>query len=152
MFQSNWQDRFLFGLIFLSVFFVLFAGWAIFRDKETSRDEPITQHAELANKPINKPTKSANISIPSHFSPEFIQQMTQRMHAGTQSDNLHEPRSHLFSAEFETGFQWASTNRIKYFSECASSASIDYIDGCRTFIEINNYINQIQEIQSFKSH
>lgn len=147
MVRSTWQNNFMIGIIFLAVVFVLCAGWIIFNHYNES---PITESS-----PLSQPLQTQKISnnpshtIPNQFSPEFVKQMENRIDATNSSDHK-EVSTKNFSHEFENGFQWASNNHVKNFSQCSGQTK-DSLEGCRTYVEINNYISRIQVIPNFKT-
>lgn len=158
MLRSTWQNNFMFGIIILAILFILAVGWVIVmhHDDQATLDPTTFNQPKHPTHPskilADKPSSNA---VPNNFSAGFVQQMSNQLksnNSGTSSNmaSSSQVSQKNFSPEFEKGFQWASTNRIKNTSQCSNNSK-DYLQGCQTFIEIDNYIDQIQVSPNFKA-
>lgn len=142
MIRLVWLDRFLAFLCLVLILFIVTMGWLIGSERklsETFAADTVQQNVRELKQPSVKP-----------YAPAPASSNTARRMYEYRQDN-HEESSHEASSDGivnvsgskqhdSTGYQWAASHNVRYMSDCDVLAP-EYVDGCRSYIEVNHYVS-----------
>lgn len=133
-------NRFLALLVSVAVMFIILLGWIIHHEnKLTNTANEQVQPAHIAA-PALKQYHPAPAS-----SPIAVQHMYTQLHTKQQQHFIQQVSNTQQNTSFDNGYQWAETHAVSNVNQC-QSLPIDSIDGCKNFVETNQYLSQTTNI------
>lgn len=138
MIRLVWLDRFLAFLCIVLILFIVTMGWLISSEKKLS----ITFAADTASQSVHEyrqPAVKAYTPAPaSSTSARRMYQYIQNSEDGT--DGMVNVAASSNHSNHGTGYQWAASHNVSQMADC-NVLSSEYIDGCRNFVEVNQYVS-----------
>lgn len=149
MIRLAWLNRFLTLLVFLLFFFVMTVGSIIV--SETSRSSQSTFFDTSMGDQVKVITPAR--SSPAHTSDQYkpapasasvtMKQLYHRMNNQQDSHVYIQPASSSQSSNFDEGYDWAVSHKVKQLSQCSHFADESF-EGCKSFVEVSHYVKQTQ--------
>ncbi|RYY78576.1 MAG: hypothetical protein EOO69_10245 [Moraxellaceae bacterium] len=138
MTKLKWNNRFLAVLIALIVLFTVVVGWIIMRENTVTASASYVSHLPI-NHVFSQGQPSTTVYAPSRapFS-------TKQMYTHMQQASIERALTSEQSADqnYNMGYAWANEQKISTKEQCRM-LSAEYLSGCHAYLEVKNYVNQI---------
>ncbi len=140
MIRLVWLDRFLAFLFLVLVLFIVTMGWLISSEKKLS-DTFASATVQTSLREIRQPAVKAYNPAPASSTDarhmyDYIQGSREESAEGIV--NVSSTKQHD-----NTGYQWAANHDARDIHDCDVLAS-EYIAGCRSYVEVNQYVSQAE--------
>lgn len=145
MIRLVWLDRFMAFLCLVLVLFIVTMGWLISSEKQLNdsfsadkaQENQTRQNVHTFKQPAVKayhpaPASSGN----ARRMYEYVETA-----ADDNADGILNVSAASGRQAENTGYQWAASHQITQLADCNVLSSA-YINGCRSYVEVSQYVNQ----------